>query len=265
VAVQVKAKILANDDIGGGCRRMRLAAPAVAAAAKPGQFVQVRCGVTHDPLLRRPLSLHGIDCGPGEIGLLYAVLGRGTELLSRMEPGQEADIIGPLGQGFQIDPAVRRAVVVGGGIGVAPLPPLVAELAAARVAVTVLAGVRTAAMLPWCQWLQQPRVTFREATDDGSCGFAGPVTGLLDEVLAAGGADAVYACGPHGMLREVARLTARHAVPCQVSLEERMGCGLGACLSCVCKVKIAAGDGFTYQRACTEGPVFPAGEVIWDD
>lgn len=262
---QIKAKILANEDSGGGCWRMRLAAPALAAAARPGQFVRVRCGTTNDPLLRRPLSLHGIDSERGEIALQYAVLGRGTELLRRMEPGQEADIIGPLGEGFWIEPAVWRAVVVGGGIGVAPLPPLVKELLSRQIEVTVLAGVRSAEWLPLCRWLRQPGATVREATDDGSSGFAGPVTGLLSLLLDSGGADMIYACGPRGMLREVARLAARYAVPCQVSLEERMGCGLGACLSCVGKVKTASGGEFAYKRVCTDGPVFAAEEVLWDD
>ncbi|MGI5838396.1 MAG: dihydroorotate dehydrogenase electron transfer subunit [bacterium] len=262
MAGQYQTIILAKEEIAGYCR-LRLAAPALAAEARPGQFVQVRCGATSDPLLRRPLSLHGIDRGRGEVVLLFNVTGRGTELLSRKEPGETVDLIGPLGNGFRIDPAIRRAVVVGGGIGIAPFPPLLEELAAGGTDVTALAGMRTAALLPLCRWLRQPGVKFREATDDGSCGYAGTVTGLLEELLAAGGTELIYACGPRGMLREVARLADRYGVPAQVSLEERMGCGLGACLSCVCQVKTA--EGFAHKRVCQDGPVFAAAEVVWDE
>ncbi len=261
---QVQGLIRSNEPV-GGYWRLVLAAPTLAAVAKPGQFVQVRCSEGADPLLRRPLSFAGIDPERGEISLLYAVVGRGTQWLSGRKSGETLDLLGPIGNGFALPQPGAKAILVGGGIGIAPLLPLAAALLRQGNVITALAGARSADCLPAASDWPSEGIQLVEATDDGSRGCPGLVTALLPAALAAGPDAVVYACGPRPMLREVARQAVAAGVPGQLSLEERMGCGVGACLSCVCKVKIGSAGSYTYQRVCTEGPVFRAEEVLFDD
>ncbi|RJQ27737.1 MAG: dihydroorotate dehydrogenase electron transfer subunit [Peptococcaceae bacterium] len=238
---------------------MLLQAPEAAGRAGPGQFVHVRCGFSADPLLRRPLSVHDVDRGEGTLTLLYRVAGRGTALLAGLEPGAGISLMGPLGRGFSLPEADLRVALVAGGIGVAPLYFLLKELVSRNFFVHVLVGAQTAEDLLLEDDFQSfgGRASF--ATDDGSRGYKGRVTGLLEPLLASGDIDLVYACGPPAMLKRVAGLLTGAGVPGEVSLERHMGCGVGACLSCVCKVRSGA-----YRRVCADGPVFPVEEVVWE-
>lgn len=257
-------EIVRHEQIAPDHYLMRVLAPEIAKKAKPGQFVHVLPGTTMDPLLRRPISLHGIDPAKGTISLLYRVVGRGTRMISELPVGGVVDIMGPLGKGFDVPDKINRALVVGGGIGVAPLLPLIQALKHYKVDTTVLLGAATADYLLGVRQIEGLGLKVEAATDDGSYGHKGFVTGLADRHLTGGKPDFFYACGPNPMLAKLTRMMNSAGVPGQVSLEERMGCGVGACLACVCKVKVV-GAPFDYKKVCADGPVFVANEVIFDE
>lgn len=257
-ALLVEAVVLSTERVAPDHHRLVLHAPDVARAARPGQFVMVRCGFCWDPLLRRPFSVAGVDREAGTVTLLVRVVGRGTALLAGAAPGHVLSLLGPLGRGFTLPAGGESVAVIGGGMGLAPLLFVVDELLARGCRVRVLAGARSRAYLfvpepvPGCEVLV--------ATEDGSAGRLGPVTVLLSFV----GPEVrrYYACGPREMLRAVAAEMERRGLPGEVCLEERMACGVGACRSCVCRVR--RGGGAAWAAVCAEGPVFPAGEVCWE-
>jgi dihydroorotate dehydrogenase electron transfer subunit len=236
---------------------MVLDAPAIAKKAQPGNFMMVRVCDGGAPLLRRPLGVHRVYAGSVE--LLYEVVGPGTDILSQKKTGQQVDVIGPLGNGFSVDSRAKRgrSVLVAGGMGVAPLFFLAERIHADRA--TVLIGAATSAHILCAPDFKKLGCDVRIATDDGSAGFHGYVTGLLEELLEKGRhADrALYGCGPKPMLKAMAGLCRRHDAAAQVSLEAHMACGIGACLGCVVQTKQGL------KRVCKEGPVFQADDVIW--
>ncbi len=265
-------EVVVNTKVGPEHFLMRVYVPQLTKLAKPGQFVHVRCSSGLDPLLRRPISLHGIDYGKGTISLLYQVVGTGTRLLAEMAPGDEIDVMGPLGKGFTVPDGIKKALVVGGGIGVAPLFPLIHSLKHYGIQQTVLLGARSADFIIGREQLELLGVKVKIATDDGSLGYKGFVTRLAEDEISGGTPDYFFACGPNPMLKGLISLTKGFGLSGQVSLEEYMGCGVGACLACVCKSKAAAGrepddsaEGFEYKKVCVDGPVFEASEVILDD
>ena len=233
--------------------RMVLSAPEIAAIIKPGQFLQLKTGRLMDPLLRRPISIADADAGTGTLQLVYRVLGEGTKYLAGLQNGAGIDILGPLGNGFALQG--ERPLVVGGGMGIAPLLYLVKWLCPNPVDV-LLAG-REAKELFWTDLFAERCRAVHVTTDDGSLGRQGNALALLPELLAKGGYDMLYTCGPDPMMEAVAKAAAEHGVPCQVSLERYMACGIGACLSCSCGAK----DG-SRKKVCTDGPVFWAEEVM---
>jgi len=241
---------------------LRLEAPDVAAEARPGQFLMVRVGETLDPLLRRPISLHAREGGSLEI--FFQVAGRGTALLAEKEEGETLDILGPLGRGFDLEADFhgRRAVLVGGGRGIAPLFYLGRELRAKGADVKVLYGGRSLRDLPVRDKFAADGLDIACATDDGSFGRPGFVTGLLEAEIARRVPDVLFVCGPDPMMRTAAGIAAAGRIPAQISLESLMGCGFGACWGCV--KRIARGDGGRWRKICEDGPVFPAGEILWE-
>jgi len=226
----------------------------------PGQFVQVRVAEATDPFLRRTFSISGADPDRGTVRLMVDVVGRGTRQLCGMGPGAALSCIGPLGWGFDTGFGGPGAcLLVAGGVGVAPLLFLADRLRSrGEREITVLMGARTGDILDMANDPVLDGLTVRYATEDGSRGYRGYVTGPLEEELAGGRYTAVYTCGPHPMLRATAGIARKHGIPCQVSLEERMACGIGACLGCA--VRLADGN---VVRACKEGPVFDAEEIAW--
>jgi len=257
----LNCKIISHRRVGADCRRLVLAAPQVAQAARPGQFLHVRCGGTADPLLRRPLSIHDVDQEQGLVTLLYRVVGRGTALLAARRSGERVNVLGPLGRGFAPPPAHRRVALIGGGLGIAPLLFLARELVKEEREVWVFHGARTAVELGCADFSVLP-VQLLVATDDGSAGYAGSVVGLFRESAAKMRPDWVAAAGPHGMLRVLTSEMRRLDLPGEVSLEERMGCGIGGCVCCSCR--IGAPGNWQYRRVCADGPVFAAAEVVWE-
>ncbi|MDD4796529.1 MAG: dihydroorotate dehydrogenase electron transfer subunit [Eubacteriales bacterium] len=251
------ATVLSNRRIAQGIYQMRLdwgKAP----AAQPGQYVHVKIPGDSGRILRRPISICRVE---GQVlTLVYQLVGEGTRLLSLVSPGQRLDCMGPLGRGFVVEETVNRAAVVGGGIGAAPLLELVA--AYPHVAFDIFLGFRTAELAYDVAEFKRYG-TVHLYTDDGSLGQKGFATQGLKQALEAADYQAVYACGPQPMLKSLQRAMQGSDIPCYASLEERMACGVGACLGCVCKIK--AGDGWQHQRVCADGPVFPLSEVILDD
>lgn len=217
-----------------------------------------------DPLLPRPMSLCNVL--PGRIQILHKVVGRGTALLAALSVGDRIQALGPLGRPFEIPAPPEtgsRAVMVAGGIGIAIFPFLVPALSRAGWKSTLLFGTRRSAELVQLDWFRAHGVEVRIATEDGSAGRQGLVTALLQEMLAVPGTVGMaYACGPQPMLKAVGNLLNAAAVPCQLSLEAWMACGIGACLGCV--VKVRRGSDFVYARICIEGPTMAATEVLWD-
>jgi len=239
--------------------------PKIAGLAEPGQFVHVRTSPADasplDPLLRRPFSVYRADLEGGVLSVLYDVVGRGTKMLSQRRPGETIDVLGPVGHGFSIPEGLKSALLVAGGMGVAPLVFLGHRLSDSGVRSVALIGARTKERILGKDELAALGVEVCFATDDGSAGYAGPVTDLLAEHLERSAAEGVFAVGPEPMLRKVAELTWSRKIPCQVSLESRMACGVGACLGCVVHVR-SSDDVPQYKRVCVDGPVFDARELI---
>jgi dihydroorotate dehydrogenase electron transfer subunit len=251
--VQIKARVKSNSELMPRTRLVWLDAPGIAELARPGQFVMVRCGEGHDPLLRRPLSIHRVD-NTGGAALLFDVVGRGTSWLSQRAPADLVDLMGPLGSGFLVKPAAKNLLLVAGGIGIAPLAFLAEEATRLGRAVTVLLGARKASQL--CPGSQLPNgISIVKATEDGSEGTKGLVTDLVGEF--AGQADQVFVCGPPAMYQSMARLDCLKGKSVQVSLEERMACGVGACYGCTVKTRNGP------KQVCQDGPVFDMADIVW--
>jgi dihydroorotate dehydrogenase electron transfer subunit len=248
--------VLANDRIAEGVGLATLHAPRTASLVRPGQFVHIRVSVGADFILRRPFSVH--RASQDRIEILYQVLGTGTLRLAESRVGQKMDVLGPLGHGWDVPDSISHALLVAGGLGAAPLGMLAEHLAGRGVAVTVAQGAPTHSRLVARELFERVARRVEIATDDGSAGERGFVTGPVARLLAEERFEAAYACGPEVMQRIVAGMARDAGIACQVSLERLMGCGIGACLSCV----VSTTDGL--KRACVDGPVFDAEEVVWD-
>jgi dihydroorotate dehydrogenase electron transfer subunit len=268
--VDVAAEIVFNRALSADYNVLSLDAPAIAAAARPGQFVMVKVGASHDPLLRRPFSvfeiLRGNDRTPTGITLLSKRIGPSTTLMYDARPGQVAACLGPLGRPFTVVEPPSEAWMVAGGVGLAPFATLAEALRARRVKSTLFYGARRGDELFYLDFFRSLGVDLVLTTEDGSVGERGRIVAPLDRLLAARAPDAavmLYACGPEGMLAATARTAAKHARPCQVSVERIMGCGMGGCYSCV--VPMLGDDGaFHHVRSCLAGPVLPADQIRWD-
>lgn len=256
------AKVISNEQLVPGIFRLKLFCEKIAASCQPGQFVHVRCGEGRDFILRRPFSIHRKD-GGGAFEILFQVVGKGTKVLSRVQPREALSLVGPIGNGFFIDSKARNVVLVSGGMGIAPLVFLIDELLGEKKRMCVLLGAASTAKLLYAIDLKRLVRKLHVATDDGSHGYKGPVVDLLSAVIEEVKPEMVYACGPEGMLRRVAEVTAAHNTPSQVCLERMMGCGVGACLSCVCKMQQDGKE--SLKRVCVDGPVFEAEHVVWED
>ena len=231
--------------------------PKNAPCAQAGQFAHLSVPGDRAHLLRRPISIYSVHDGVLELGV--AAKGEGTRRLLAAQPGDELDLLYPLGHGFEKKDHTRIAFV-GGGIGVAPLR--YAMEAYAGPGCTAIFGYRTASLIYAVEECEKTGARVVVCTDDGSAGVHGLVTGPLEEMLKQGEVDAIMACGPTPMLRAVQTLALRYGVEGQLSLEEHMGCGIGACLTCNCKVKVRDGE-FGYKRVCADGPVLDAKEVVF--
>ena len=264
---QVKSRVIKNEEVAEGYFRLSLECPEVAVKAVPGQFVMLRVGNSYDPLLRRPFSIHRINKSQQSgIEILYKVIGKGTGMMAHIKAGEVPSLIGPLGNGFSINGELGEALVVGGGIGAAPLLALAEKLTGKGEGedrkVSVFLGGRSKEDILCVEEFKGIGAEVHIATDDGSLGHKGFVTELLEKYLSRLTGDSpdstaplhfarksgtvpsatshvsrLFSCGPHLMSKRVAEIAKKHNTPCQVSLEAHMACGVGACLGCVIKVR----------------------------
>ena len=231
----------------------------------PGQFTMVRAP-GEGLLLRRPYSICSAEPDKSRFSLLVKVVGQGTRALAELPLGEDVYCLGPLGTFFQPPAEGRRAIIVAGGVGIAPFLCFCESLAQQGMIAQVLLGGRRAHDLYLKDDFLRLGMEVACATEDGSHGHRGVVTDLLPELLDRFERAQLYSCGPSGMLRRVAEMAAQRDVPHQVSIERRMGCGIGCCLGCVVftrRPEEAEAEG-EYRRACTEGPVFEAEEILWE-
>jgi len=249
---QIVAPVISNREIIPGIYLMWLEAPQIAPDAKPGQFIMVQCG--DDTVLRRPISVHRVS--GNNMALLYMVIGKGTQWLSQCPPDTKLDILGLCGNEFHIDADSRHIMLVAGGIGIAPLCFLADRASEQQKELTVLIGAANADQLYPARLLPENSYVIY-VTEDGSTGRKGMVTDYITDL--AGQADQIFACGPTGMYRSIMADRDAIRIPVQVSLEMRMGCGLGICYSCSVKTR----DGI--KQVCKDGPVFDINEILWNE
>ncbi len=248
----------------------------------PGQFLTIRVSDLPFPLLRRPFAFSRSDAGGQSISIIVKIRGTATDILSRKKPGKTLDIIGPLGNSFKDPDADRRPILVAGGIGLGPMLFYGAGLRQKGIAATFVFGSRTSASIPGCEQFDSLDAVL--CTDDGSTGFHGTTADYLESLLGAGptgtgptgpgtdstgtgtsstgiGTDSfeLYCCGPLPMLRAISLLAHSRKIPCWVSMEQTMGCSMGACMGCVIKTRRDPG----FARVCTEGPIFDSRELVW--
>ena len=253
---QFTTKVRYNDKIAKRYRTLSFKIPQNT-KVEPGQFFNVRISDEYRPLLRRPFGAHKIE--KDKIEILYKIVGEATEFLSKKKKNQKLDIIGPLGNGFSI--GEKEAILVGGGHGVAPLFALAKVMVENDTKVSILIGGRSKEDILSLKDFKEIGVKTYIATEDGSAGKRGVVTSLLEDMLRMAKANrhkvSIYACGPKSMLESVSKIAIRRTVPCQVSLEAYMACGIGTCMGCAVQTK----DG--YKMVCKDGPVFEAKDIIW--
>jgi dihydroorotate dehydrogenase electron transfer subunit len=268
-----------NRGVAPGHFQMTVQLPRSFPTPSPGQYVMIRKAEQEEPLLPRPFSVFGFQQHKGhtDLEVLYRLAGRGTTLLARSRPGDRLSVLGPLGRGFTFPTGVRRVLFLAGGVGIAPLvyllhSGLLVSEGGYEIQKNFYLGARSAELLAGLDRLKG----FCElgiCTDDGTRGYHGPVTAMLEMEIGQllkcdnGGYNPeetmIYACGPMAMIRAMGHLLNENPVSCQVSLEERMACGLGACLGCAVAVRTETGKR-DYRRVCQDGPVFDLREIVLD-
>jgi dihydroorotate dehydrogenase electron transfer subunit len=250
----VSAPIISNNEVMPNIYLLQAKAPKIAGLAQPGQYVMVRCGEGYDMPLRRPLGIHRIS--KDGISLLYSVVGRGTEWLSQRKTGEPLDLLGPLGNGFEIYPASRNLLLVAGGVGIAPLLALAEHAKAKGLKFRLVIGEKNAAKI-YPERLLPSGINPVITTEDGSLGQKGMVTDVLPRFISE--ADQIFVCGPLPMYRAIAKMGSKLGKkPTQVLLETVLGCGVGACLSCSIETRQGR------KLVCKDGPVFEFGDILWD-
>jgi dihydroorotate dehydrogenase electron transfer subunit len=258
---------------------MKIRAPIPYRDIEPGQFLMLRISDEPFPLLRRPFSIHSVaDSGPAggsDIEILYKLVGRGTNSMATWRKGKRLDILGPLGTGFSLPLTAGTHFLVAGGIGVAGLFALAQRMRTYGHACSVFIGGKTKEHVLCVDDFKALEADVHVATEDGSLGFRGMISDMVKPVLRDHPKPSgMFACGPADMLKAIAELAHAQSIPCQVSLESRMACGLGTCLGCVIRVKGTSSlrpgvlprgqGGLPYERVCKEGPVFDSEEVDWE-
>jgi len=255
--VQIKAKIITNSKLSGNYWHLEFESGPIAQHAVPGQFVNIKVAPGVAPLLRRPLSIHAVKAR--RVKVIYEVIGQGTQILSTRKPGEFLDILGPLGKGFDcrhlVKPQAAKNILIAGGLGVAPLVFLAEKLKSSNPLILIGAGSKK--QLLCLAEFKALGCSVKLATDDGSVGFCGRVTDLLKIVLEQTKPLGLFSCGPYPMLKSVAQIAKDYKINAQLSLEEHMACGMGACLGCVVETKAG------YKTVCKDGPVFSSEELVW--
>ena len=256
--VDEKAVIQKNKQIGPRLHIMRLESPQIAEQVQPGQFVHMKLEGLEAHILRRPFSVFDVSVEKGTISIIYQVVGEGTDYMTSMEKGKTVDLIGSVGHGWTVPEAGQRVLIVGGGVGAAPLYILSKQAKKAGAKVDIVLGAATHdALVTLPFYIETHGIEPVCATDDGTYGYHGFCTEPVKELLAKSHYDKVYVCGPELLMHIIANVCAEAGVACELSMERRMACGVGACLSCI----VETVDG--RKRSCVDGPVFPAEKVVW--
>ncbi|HEX2049764.1 MAG TPA: dihydroorotate dehydrogenase electron transfer subunit [Actinomycetota bacterium] len=266
-------EVLSHKKYGEKYHSLTVVSPDVGEAVRPGQFVNVKCGGDRAFILRRPFSVYRVHKQGGwasTIEFVFDVRGPGTDYLARLRAHATVDLLGPLGRGFALPRTRAHCLLVGGGIGAAPLFFLADELRNEGHRVDVVLGARSAGLLLNAIEARRLASVCRVTTEDGSTGERGRVTDVLAETMQRCETEVVYACGPHPMLAAVSRVCMNAEVPVQVAVEELMGCGYGVCMTCVMPLRRPqkrnddGDDEVLYARTCTDGPVFNGAAVVWN-
>ena len=256
----LKGEIKERKRVASFYHRLRISLPYPIGPITPGQFAMLKvegAGV----ILPRPFAIHnfGEEKKVPWLEFLFKVVGKGTGLLAGLSVGSPIMVLAPLGRGFPDPPPGYKALLIAGGIGIAPLFSLIMRLKASRSLHCLLYGAKTQDDLICLSELLSLEITIKTATEDGSVGRKGIVTELLREESDHGrDRTVIYACGPEPMLKEVAGFAAKNKMLCWISLERRMACGVGACLGCVVETK------YGYKRVCNDGPIFEAQQIVWE-
>jgi dihydroorotate dehydrogenase electron transfer subunit len=263
-------EVLKNEEVAQDCFLMSVALHSTFADPQPGQFVMVRISGISEPFLARPFSIYSFQRERNfcRVDLLYQVVGKGTQILAGLIKATQVEIIGHLGNGFEIPQSAQNLVLVAGGMGVAPLSFLAEYLdkkvCSALSKMHIYLGARNSEAIFGMDKIKNLSCTTVICTDDGSTGEKGFVTQLFQKDLKNYTPEntSIFACGPKDMLKALARTLRGTKYSCQVSLEERMACGVGACLGCAVAVKQAK-SAIEYKRVCADGPVFNISEIVW--
>lgn len=276
--VLMTGSVISNREVAAGQYLLSCQLPVAFPDPAPGQFIMVKANSGNTPLLRRPFSIYNFQKGDNcsTLEIIYRLAGEGTKLLATLLPGATISVMGPLGRGFTIIPERENILLIAGGMGVAPLAWLATfytsllnkqETTAGRPHCRIICylGAATSDSLVGIERMKSCGTAVKVCTDDGSGGYQGNVIELFrrERAFFNPAAAALYACGPTGMLKSLAALVAGEDIFCQVSLEERMACGLGACLGCAVAIKDGK-EAKTYKRVCQDGPVFNLQDVDWN-
>ena len=287
-----RGEVLGHKKYGEHYHSLTIVAPEVGEKVQPGQFINVLCGEGSAHILRRPFSVYRVHKRGGwasTIEIVFDIRGAGTEYLAHLRPHMMVDLVGPLGRGFALPKGRAHCLLVGGGIGAAPLFFLADDLRNDGHRVDVILGARSNRMLLNPIEVRRLASVARVVTEDGSTGEQGRVTDVLEETIERCETEIIYTCGPHPMLEAVTKIGVNLKLPVQVAVEELMACGYGVCMTCVMPLKVRkkagavksraraartsanadgseadAEDEVTYARSCTEGPVFNGASVIWN-
>lgn len=254
--VQLQSKLIKKESLKSNIFKFSLSAKEITDVAKPGQFIEIRVTDGLDPFLRRPISIYNIDKEKGILEVIFRVQGRGTEILSRKKEEDLIDIVGPLGYGTFKFEGYKNIAILGGGIGVFPLYELAKNASKSAIVNTYL-GFRDKELVLLEKEFEEVSNKLVITTSNGSYKIKGLAIDELKKDLESGQIDAIFACGPLPLLKAVQDLAKEKNIPCQISLEEKMGCGLGVCLGCA--VEVVSGG---YEHVCKQGPVFDSNKVI---
>jgi dihydroorotate dehydrogenase electron transfer subunit len=259
---QEDAQILGNRRIQGDYYQIDLATGRIAAQVEPGQFVHLQIPTLEQHILRRPFSVYDVDPASGRLSIIYKIVGEGTRHLSEVKPGTAANLLGPLGRGYTSPTPGSTPIIVAGGYGCAATYLL--AKCSPEPGICLIGGKTTGDLLLVDEFTALG-TEVRVSTEDGSQGHQGLVTELLDELLASKPvAPCIYACGPNPMLKAVGEVALKHGIDAEISLDHVMCCGVGACFTCVIKLKADNEAGWEYVRTCREGPVFKASQAYWE-
>ena len=253
---QVFAELIKKEKLLEGLYKFSVDAKEIVELANPGNFIEIRINENSDPFLRRPISIYNLDKKNGVLEFIFQVKGKGTELLAKKKEEDKIDIIGPLGNGTFKFEEYKNIAVIGGGIGIFPLYELSKQAKNAGKKVYTYLGFRNKDLVTLEKEFEDVSTILTITTDDGSYKNSGFAINYLKNDLEKNNIDCIYACGPLPMLKAVKKLAEEKEIPCQISLEEKMGCGMGVCLGCAVRTATSTDDNPQYLHVCKAGPVF---------